>query len=183
SDRRVLTAASALGRQFGLPLLEAVAPGNGGMRRSLHDLQRLDLLREERRWPQPEYRFKHVLIQEATYRTLLQEDRRHLHRMAAEWLQEQNAGHEDDVAGLLAHHWLSAADEDKAVTFLTRAGDRARHEYALDEAISHYRELLPLLERRGETREIALVLFKLALALHVSLRFAEANETYQRAFE
>jgi oligopeptide transport system substrate-binding protein len=39
-----------------------------------------------------------------------------------------------------------------------------------------------LLERRGERREVALVLFKLALALHVSLRFAEANDTYQRAF-
>ena len=75
-----------------------------------------------------------------------------------------------------------ADDEDKAVTYLTIAGDRARQEYALDEAIGHYRELLPILERRGEDREIALVLFKLALALHMSLRFKEANETYQRAF-
>jgi ABC-type transport system substrate-binding protein len=62
------------------------------------------------------------------------------------------------------------------------AGDRARQDYALDVAIGHYRELLPILERRGERREIALVLFKLALALHMSLRFKEANETYQRAF-
>src|SRR5207237_9636168 len=63
-----------------------------------------------------------------------------------------------------------------------KAGDRARQSYALDEAIGHYRELLPILERRDERREIALVLFKLALALHMSLRFGEANETYQRAF-
>jgi ABC-type transport system substrate-binding protein len=66
--------------------------------------------------------------------------------------------------------------------YLQRAGDRARQEYALDEAIAHYRDLLPILERRGERREIALVMFKLALALHMTLRFAEANETYQRAF-
>ncbi|MGH7349769.1 MAG: ABC transporter substrate-binding protein, partial [Candidatus Rokuibacteriota bacterium] len=46
----------------------------------------------------------------------------------------------------------------------------------------HYRALLPLLERRGERQSIALVLFKLALALHTDLRFAEANEVYQRAF-
>src|SRR5205085_3050538 len=89
----------------------------------------------------------------------------------------------DEVLGLLAHHWLAAADEEKAIDYLTRAGDKARQEYALDEAIEHYRDLLPLLERRGETREVALVLFKLALALHTSLRFAEANETYRRAFE
>ena len=58
------------------------------------------------------------------------------------------------MAGLLAHHWLAADDEDKAVAYLTRAGDRARQEYALDEAIAHYRELLPILgaARRARTR-------------------------------
>ncbi|HEY7400931.1 MAG TPA: ABC transporter substrate-binding protein [Actinomycetota bacterium] len=177
-----LMAGSVLGRQFGLPLLEAVVGGNGEVRQALSDLQRVDLLREGRRWPEPEYRFNHALIQEAAYRTLVTDERNRLHRKAAEWLEEQYAHREDEVAGLLAHHWLGAADEDKAVRYLTRAGDLARQEYALDEAIAHYRELLTILERRGEHEEVALVLFKLALALHVSLRFAEANETYQRAF-
>jgi ABC-type oligopeptide transport system substrate-binding subunit/class 3 adenylate cyclase len=176
-----LTAASVLGRQFGLPLLDAVV-GNGGARNALTELQRLDLVREGRRWPEPEFRFKHVLIQEAAYRTLVAEDRNRLHRKAAEWLEERYAGSEDEIAGQLAHHWLGAADEDKAVAYLTKAGDRARQSYALDEAIGHYRELLAILERRDERREIALVLFKLALALHMSLRFGEANDTYQRAF-
>ena len=157
-------------------------PRRARVRQSLHDLMRLDLVREGHRWPEPEYRFKHALIQEAAYRTLVTADRNRLHREAAGWLETRYAGREEEVAGLLAHHWLAADDEDKAVTYLTIAGDRARQEYALDEAIGHYRELLPILERRGEDREIALVLFKLALALHVSLRFKEANETYQRAF-
>ncbi len=182
--RQLLTSASVLGRQFGLPLLEGVAgpEANGDLRESLHELQRLDLVREGRRWPEPEYRFKHALIQEAAYRTLLGEQRRAIHRRAAEWLETNNADALDEVAGLLAHHWLAAEDEDKAVAYLTRAGDRARQEYALDEAVGHYRELLPILERRGRTQEMALVLFKLAQSLHCSLRFAEANATYQRAF-
>ncbi len=147
-----LMAASVLGRQFGLPLLEAVTGGNGSVERSLSELQRLDLLRESRRWPEPEFRFKHALIQEAAYRTLVGQERTRLHRKAADWLEDSYAGREDEVAGLLAHHWLAAEDEDKAVTYLTRAGDRARQDYALDEAIGHYRELLPILERRGEPR-------------------------------
>ncbi len=179
-----LMAASVLGRQFGLPLLEGVADREPEeVRAALTELQRLDLLREGRRWPEPEFRFKHALIQDAAYRTLVREQRNRLHRKAAEWLGRQYAGREDEVAGLLAHHWLGAEDEDRAAMYLSRAGDRARQEYALDEAIAHYRELLPILERRGERREIALVLFKLALALHMTLRFAEANETYQRAFD
>jgi ABC-type transport system substrate-binding protein/class 3 adenylate cyclase len=180
--RHVLTAASVLGKQFGLPLLEGVA-ATPDLRAVLHELQRLDLLREGRRWPQPEYRFKHVLIQEAAYRTLLSEQRRTLHRRAAEWLESTYAGREDEVAGQLAHHWMAAQDEDKAITYLTRAGDRARQEYALDAAVKYYRALLPILERRGQKQDMAVVLFKLALALHVSMRFGEANDTYQRAFE
>src|SRR4029077_16361048 len=106
-----------------------------------------------------------------------------LPRRAAEWLEDRYAERDAEVLGLLAYHWLRAEDEAKAADYLLRAGDKARLEYSLDEAIEHYRDLLPLLERRGERQEIALVLFKLALALHTSLRFAEANAAYQRASE
>jgi ABC-type transport system substrate-binding protein/class 3 adenylate cyclase len=179
----LLVAASVLGREFSLPLLEGVSEDGAGLQDQMLLLQRLDLIREARRWPQPEYQFKHALIQETAYRTVLAARRTELHRKAAAWLEAHYAGNEDEVLGLLAHHWLAAADEEKAIFYLARAGDRAREDYALDEAIDHYRALLPLLEKKDERQEIALVLFKLALALHTSLRFAEANETYQRAFE
>jgi ABC-type transport system substrate-binding protein/class 3 adenylate cyclase len=180
--RRTMTAASVLGRQFGLPLLEAVA-SDVPVRQALTELMRTDLVREGRRWPEPEYRFKHALIQEAAYRTLVAESRTALHRAAATWLEEHAGARAHGEAALLAYHWLGAEDEGKAIHYLTIAGDRARQEYALDEAIAHYRDLLPLLERRGEDQASALVLFKLALALHMSLRFAEANDAYQRGFE
>jgi len=182
--RELLMAASVLGRRFGLPLLEAVAETDGdGVRPLLTELQRADLIREGRRWPDPEYRFKHALIQETAYRTLVTIERERLHRRAAEWLEARYEGPDHDVAGLLAHHWLGASDREHAARCLTIAGDRAREEYALDEAIAHYRDLLPILEEQGERRESALVLFKLALALHMSLRFAESNDAYQQAFE
>jgi ABC-type transport system substrate-binding protein/class 3 adenylate cyclase len=183
-ERDVLTAASVLGRRFGLPLLEGVTGSleDGSLLDSLNALQRVDLIREARRWPEPEYHFKHALIQEAAYRTLLATTRGKLHREALSWLEQRYTESIDEALGLLAYHALGGEDEDKAVEYLTRAGDRARLEWALDEAVGHYRALLPLLERRGADQEIALVLFKLALALHASLRFAEANEAYQRAF-
>jgi ABC-type oligopeptide transport system substrate-binding subunit/class 3 adenylate cyclase len=179
-SHEVITAAAALGRRFALPLLEGVLETGAGD--ALHELQRLGLVEQSRRWPQPEYRFRHALIQETAYRTLLGPARARLHRRAAEWLEERYADRDAEVLGLLAHHWLAAENETKATGYLLRAGDKARQEYALDEAIEHYRVLLPLLERQGERQAIALVLFKLALALHTSLRFAEADEAYQRAF-
>ncbi len=180
--RDALTAASVLGRRFGLQLLQAVVADDAEVRELLVELQRADLVREERRWPEPEYRFKHALIQETAYRTLVRAERERLHRSAAQWIEARYAGSEDDVAGLLAHHYLGATDREKAAHYLARAGDRARQDYALDEAVAHYRTLLPILEARGERRAMALVLFKLALALHMSLRFAESNAAYQQAF-
>lgn len=180
-SHRVLTAASALGRRFALALLEGVLDEPPS--EALHQLQRLELIQQSRRWPQAEFRFRHALIQETAYRTLVASRRTELHRRAAEWLEGRYAGRDAEVLGHLAHHWLAADDEDKAASYLMRAGDKARQEYALDEAIGHYQALLPLLEKRGERQQSALVLFKLALALHSSLRFEAANETYQRAFE
>ena len=177
---RLGTAASALGRRFALPLLEGVlgrGPGD-----ALHELQRLGLVQQSRRWPQPEYRFRHALIQETAYRTLLSE-------RARSCTGGPRSGSRSGTR--------SAMPRRSACSRTTGCGPRTRRrppttscapatrrgqEYALDEAIEHYRDLLPLLERRGERQEIALVLFKLALALHTSLRFAEANEAYQRAF-
>lgn len=181
--KRVLTAASVLGRRFGQALLEQVVDPGVEIRTPLTELQRLDLVRESRRWPQPEYRFKHALIQEAAYGTIVGDSRRELHRRAAGWLERRREEGGDAPLDLLAHHWLEAEDETRAIRYLTLAGDRARLSWSLDEAIGHYRALLPLLERRGERQAVAIVLFKLALALHNALRFAEANATYQRAFE
>ncbi len=59
----------------------------------------------------------------------------------------------------------------------------ARREHALDEAVDHYRTLLPILERMGDRRTTALVLLRLGHALHTALRFAECNAAYQEAFQ
>lgn len=187
----LVTAASVLGRSFGLPLLQSVAGGrpgqpagsggSSGLVQTVNDLLRVGLLVQTQRWPESAYVFRHSLLQEAAYHLLPEERRRRLHRSAAEWLEDHYRGRRDEVAGLLARHWAAADDEDHAVTALLRAGDLARREHALDEAIDHYRRLLPLLERRGDTATTAIVLFRLALSLHNTLRFAEANRIYQRA--
>ena len=89
-DRDVLTAASVLGRRFGLPLLEGVTGTDGSLQESLNALPAGRPDPEARRWPEPEYRFKHALIQEAAYRTLLAANREELHRKAMRWLEERS---------------------------------------------------------------------------------------------
>ena len=181
--RSVLTAAAACGRSFSFGLLQAVAGvEDAQLRDALHHLLRVDLLQEERRWPEASYRFKHALIQEAAYRTLLQARRRDLHARAARWLQARYAASPERVYGLVAHHWLAAEDDNEAARYLKLAGEQALQEWALDEAVDHYRSLLPLLERLGEEKESTELLFRLASTLHLALRNREAAEVWREAF-
>src|SRR4051812_44069793 len=81
--REVTAVASVIGRRFAIPLLERLVD-TGGLATALTDLQRLELIVEERRRPYPEYRFRHGLVQEAAYAMLTDARRRELHgRVAA----------------------------------------------------------------------------------------------------
>src|SRR5207244_7999019 len=77
--REVASFASVIGRTFGAPLLERLVPPER-LRPALSELQRLDLVVEERRRPTREYRLRHGLVQEEAYKSLLQDRRRGVQR-------------------------------------------------------------------------------------------------------
>jgi class 3 adenylate cyclase/tetratricopeptide (TPR) repeat protein len=183
TSRQLLRAAAVLGRSFSLDVLAGMThEPSETVWRVIHQLQRIDLVREQRRYPEPEFRFKHALIQEAIYASLVQTDRLALHRSAAEALESTPAGEQPALLGVLAIHWRNADDPAKAIHYLRLAGDTARNEWALDEAIGHYRALVPLLHRVGQSDEAAVTLFKLGLTLHTAMRYEEANAVWQEAF-
>jgi len=181
--REVVTSASVLGRSFGFDLLRAATEVDAGpLREAVHHLLRLDLLMADRSGQALSYRFKHALIQEAAYKTLVKARRAAIHRRAAEWFETFYAGRLERVYGLIAHHWERAEDVEKAAEYAELAGDRALNDWALDAAIEHYRQLLLLVKgtvREGETAEL---LFRLATTLHLAMRFREANEVWAEAF-
>ena len=136
--RSVLRAAAVLGRQFRADLLDAVVGNEGGPAEAMAQLQRADLLEEARRWPQPEYRFKHVLIQEAAYRTLTSERRRELHGRAAHALETRFPDRTAESYGLLARHLTEAGELERALAYRLLAAAEARRVHAVDVAMAHY---------------------------------------------
>ncbi|MGH8935780.1 MAG: BTAD domain-containing putative transcriptional regulator [Acidimicrobiia bacterium] len=135
--REVLTAASVLGRQWSIQVLEGLGEGPE-LEEVLGELQRLDLLRQARRWPHPEYRFHHGLIQEAAYRTLVSERRRRLHHAAAQAMERIFADSLPEVSGELAHHWQEAGDAERALPYQYMAAEEAWRIHAVDAARAHY---------------------------------------------
>lgn len=180
--KRVLQAASVIGRLFPLGILREVVGGNGHLQTALGDLQRHELIIERRRLPQAEYRFTHALTQEVAYSTLLEGESRRLHRAVAQALEAAYADRLEEVYGLLAYHYDRSEDEVRAVQFLVRAGDKARAEYADDEALRSYARAVEIMKRRGESRAAAETLMKAALAHHIAFDFRAADQAYREAF-
>jgi ABC-type transport system substrate-binding protein/class 3 adenylate cyclase len=180
--REVASIASVVGRSFGLPLLERLVPPQR-LRPALSELQRLDLVVEERRRPTREYRFRHGLVQETAYSILLQERRRDLHRIVGTALEQMQSDELSEAYGLLAHHFAEADEPERAARYLLQAGNAARAVYADEEAIAHYRRALSFLDRLGETAAARAVLFKVALAHHLAYDFEAADAAWTEAFQ
>ena len=179
--RDVAAVASVVGRTFGQPLLERLVPPER-LRPALAELQRQDLVVEERRRPTPEYRFRHGLVQEAAYRSLLDDRRCDLHRIVGTALEELHADELSEAYGLLARHFTEADEPERAARYLLEAGDAARAVYAEEEAIVQYRRALPFLDRLGDSGRARQVLFKIALSHHLAFDFEAANAAWAQAF-
>ena len=181
--KRVLQAASVIGRLFPLETLRKLIGENGRLDAAVIDLQRHDLIVERRRIPQAEYRFKHALTQEVAYSTLVQEERRRLHHDVAQVLEAQYADRLEEVYGLLAYHYDQSEEEGRALHFMVRAGDESRAEYADEEALRYYARAVELMKRRGEWQAAVQTLMKAGLAHHIAFDFKAANAAYREAFE
>jgi ABC-type transport system substrate-binding protein/class 3 adenylate cyclase len=179
--RELVTTAAVIGRSFGLPLLERLLP-QARLLPTLSELQWLQLLVEERRGAAPEYRFRHGLVQEAAYVTLVEAHRRELHLRVGEALAELHHDSPAEVYGLLAHHFAEADEPGRAVEFLLKAGDAARAVYAEEDAIELYRRALGFMERTGDEARARATLLKIALTHHLAFDFGAANEAFSEVF-
>jgi ABC-type transport system substrate-binding protein/class 3 adenylate cyclase len=181
ATREVLSIAAVIGRTFGIPLLERLVARDQLMP-ALTDLQRLDLIYEKSRRPNPEYRFRHGLVQEVAYNSLVDSKRRKLHKRVGEALEEIYEESPEEAYGLLARHFGEADDAEKAVEYLLKAGDAARGIYADREALEHYRRARSFLARTSDERRARDTLFKMALTYHLAFDFEHAEEMYDEAF-
>jgi predicted ATPase/DNA-binding SARP family transcriptional activator len=140
--RDAVRPASVLGAEFPLSLLDAVCSPCLGA--GLAELCERDLLREVTREPEPVYRFRHALIQEAVYNSLLGAERRLLHGRAA-WALEAVAGERtEEVAAVLGRHFAAAGETERALRYYKQAGDHATGAFANDEAIASFESALAL---------------------------------------
>lgn len=136
--KETLKTASVVGRTFFVRVLAVMMGSELDIQRDLAVLRSTELILDRRREPEPECMFKHVLVQEATYDSILLRRRRELHARAGAAIEQVFADRLDDLFGLLAYHYARAEQWDKAHHYLLKAGDQAEKLAADEEALSHF---------------------------------------------
>ncbi len=182
ATRRTLQTAAVVGRTFTPRLLAAAAGRPRSLTQHLRALQREGMLCALPGSPEPHYTFRHHLLQEAAYNSLLKRDRATSHRRVAVALERLFPERDEELAGLLAYHWERAGEGAKAVEWLLRAGDRARLLYAHQEAAGYYERALALLEAEADSSRAARTLMKLGLTYHTAFDYERARAAFDRAF-
>ena len=149
--REIAQIGSVLGRGFAHALIQSVAGfAEAGLQSALERLVAADILYVEGDGAQANYRFKHALIQDAAYESLLKSRRQALHRRAAEILcdQPERAAAEPEA---IAHHFTQAGLDDLAIEWWGKAGDQALRRSAFEEAIAHLGKAIAMADRAGAT--------------------------------
>jgi class 3 adenylate cyclase/predicted ATPase len=143
---------ATLGREFSYELLRAVAPWDEGIvHRGLHQLVAAEFLYQRGVPPQATYTFKHALIQDVAYQSLLRSTRQQHHQRIAQALEAQFPETVETQPELIAQHYTAAGCTEQAIPYWLRAGQHASDRSAHLEAISHVTTGIELLKTLPET--------------------------------
>jgi predicted ATPase len=158
--------AAVIGRQFSYVLLHAVAHVDEGLlQQELRRLVAAEIVYQRGVPPQSTYVFKHALIQEAAYQSLLKSTRQQYHQRIAQVLEEHFPETAETQPELLAQHYTQAGFTEQAIAYWQRAGQQASDRSANLEAVSHFTTGIELLTTLPKTPERT----QQALTLHIAL--------------
>lgn len=147
--RNALQLASVVGREFTRRVLDRITAIPDGLDRQIVELESLELIRQRAWYPELAYLFKHAIVHDVTYSTLLDQRRRELHALVATAIEELYAGQLTDHADVLARHWLEADEPLRALPHLVAAGDRAIGGLSAERAAEVYGQAADLAEEHG----------------------------------
>jgi class 3 adenylate cyclase len=145
-DRALLQAASVIGRRFDSELL-MVAAEETDIDNRLASMQALDLVHTD---GGSTYVFKHALVRDGLYESLLTERRQGLHARIAEEIEHRSGNRLAEVAEILSYHYSQTTRAAKAFAYLSLAGEKSLSIYSLDEAATHLTAALALLDKNPD---------------------------------
>jgi predicted ATPase len=188
--KRIAQLGATIGRQFPYALLQAVSQlDTTTLQRELGRLVEADLVYQRGLPPQATYTFKHALVQDAAYASLLKSTRQHYHQRIAQVLEERFPETTVTQPELLAHHLTEAGLTAQSVAYWSKAAQRAVEGAATVEAIRHLDTGLKLLQALPDTPERTQQELGMQITRGRALKMSQGNaapeveQTYLRAWQ
>jgi class 3 adenylate cyclase/tetratricopeptide (TPR) repeat protein len=188
--KSVAQIAAVLGREFSLELLQAIASqSEDDVRAAIERLLGAGLVFRSSDAGEQSFTFKHALVRDEAYASLLRDERRRLHRRAADALRADVLRSGRAAPEVVAHHFTEAGEPHLAIDYWVKAAHQAEERFAFVEAGTHLRTALnqltelPPSQQRDE-RELRLQ-YSLGNALYVArgVSAPETGQTFRRALE
>jgi predicted ATPase len=152
--RQIAQLGATLGREFSYELLRAVTPtSETDLQNALAKLVEAEILYQRGVGEQTRYFFKHALIQDTAYQSLLKSTRQQYHQQIAQVLEEHFPETKEVQSELLAHHYTEANLVAQAIPYWQQAGERAMQRSAYVEATNHFNQGIALLRTLPDTVE------------------------------
>lgn len=160
-QRRLLQVASTIGQHFTLELLRRLLGSEDptSLRQALDELVGREFLLPTSKSPHGEYGFRHVLMSEVIYSTMLKRERSHLHGQIGDALEALHADRLNEHIELLTRHYSWSAKLDKAFHYLILAGQKAASRFINEQARKYFREALALMPIVEHTPQQALQVY------------------------
>jgi class 3 adenylate cyclase/predicted ATPase len=186
--RSLAQIAAVIGREFSYDLLALASRGEeNDLRAALSLLETADIIYPLDVSPSVRFAFKHVLLRDAIYDSLLRGRRREIHADIAAALESHFAELAENQPEILAHHFSEAGNSQSAIRWWRNSGRRALANSANEEALGHYRNALQILsalpDASERTKEEIAILLELGIPL-IAVRgyaAAETREAFARA--
>ncbi len=184
--KEVAQLASVIGRSFSERLLSSVSNLDSAvLKTALNELVGAELIMQSGMAPNVSFEFKHALVQDAAYESLLKTTRQRFHKSVAESLEKNFPDETETEPEVVAHHYSEASLAEHAVPYWRKAGKMATQRWANAEAIGHLLEGLDVLEQweesEGRANEELPLLAELIASLRILDRYDEALNYLDRA--
>ena len=147
-DRRILQEAAVIGRAFLYTILKQISVHSEAVDASLYKLERAGLIKPRALYPEMEFMFKHALIQEVSYGSLLRRERQRVHERIGLTIERIYQDRLSEFDETLAIHFQKSTATDKATDYLIRSGTKALRRCALDESDQYFKTAKAMLEQQ-----------------------------------
>ncbi|MGO9566603.1 MAG: adenylate/guanylate cyclase domain-containing protein [Desulfomonilaceae bacterium] len=170
SLKRIMQVAAVIGREFAFRILETITEMKEELKSGLVNLQGLEFIYEKSLFPDLEYIFKHALVQEVAYNSLLVNRRKEIHEKIGRAIESLYPQRLEEFCEMLAYHYSKSGNLAKAYQYLKESAKKAVRSDATFEAVRFYKEAVGFLSRLPQTDDSKREQIDLVLAMQGPVR-------------